>query len=63
MHTYIQSQNQQVNRRHVKITYLPYGPGARTGPELVINIISKSVSKAQKCNRLSLLSDAYRTPV
>jgi len=26
MHTYIQRQNQQVNRRHIKITYLLMDP-------------------------------------
>ena len=32
MHTYIQRQNQQVNRRHIKIRYLlTYGPGAGIG--------------------------------
>ena len=34
MHIYIQRQNQQVNRRYIKITYLFYGPGACTGQGL-----------------------------
>jgi len=31
MHTYIQRQNQQVNRRHIKITYLLTAPEPARG--------------------------------
>jgi len=31
MHTYIQRQNQQVNRRHIKITYLLMSPEPARG--------------------------------
>jgi len=31
MHTYIQRQNQQVNRRHIKITYLLRAPEPTRG--------------------------------
>jgi len=31
MHTYIQRQNQQVNRRHIKITYLLTAPEPTLG--------------------------------
>jgi len=34
MHTYIQLQNQQVNRRHIKITYLLTAPEPAWAPNL-----------------------------
>jgi len=33
MHTYIQRQNQQVNRRHIKITYLLTAPEPARGKQ------------------------------
>jgi len=36
-HRPIQRRNQQVNRRHIKITILTYGPRARTGHLLFSN--------------------------
>jgi len=35
MHTYIHRQNQQVNRRHIKITYLLTTPEPTRGESLV----------------------------
>jgi len=35
MHTYIQRQNPQVNRRHIKITYLLMAPEPAQGRLLV----------------------------
>ena len=45
MHTYIQRQNQQVNRRHIKITYLLTAPEpARRGPAIKTFLAHPSLS-------------------
>jgi len=41
MHTYIQHQNQQANRRHIKITYLLMNPEPARGRIYVVPFVQR----------------------
>jgi len=47
MHTYIQCQNQQVNRRHMKITYLLMAPEPARGRPVAVPDAQPTVSNSQ----------------
>ena len=56
MHTYIQCQNQQVNRRHIKITYLLTAPEPTrggNGRKIIQNLIdTNKMNTKMHCNIL-----------
>jgi len=56
MHTYIQCQNQQVNRRHIKITYLLMAPEPTRG--IIFCVVSAKVNAAQQ-NKSLLLHNSF----